>query len=99
MVTTRRRVPPGTDGAISLAGTLAGLGGAVLVTMVATLTLGLGISDAVCIGLGAAGGLFIDSLLGATAERRGWLNNDGVNFLSTFAAALIAGLLFAIIHS
>src|SRR5271156_2998221 len=60
MVTTRRRVPPGTDGAISLAGTLAGLGGAVLVVLVATLTLGLRVSDAVCTGLGAAGGLFVD---------------------------------------
>ena len=98
MVTTRRPVPPGTDGAISLAGTLAGTGGAVLVVLVATLTLGLGVSDAVCAGLGAVGGLFVDSLLGATAERRGWLNNDAVNFLSTFAAAVIASLFFAIIH-
>jgi uncharacterized membrane protein len=28
--------------------------------------------------------------LGATIERRGWLNNDAVNFLSTLAAAGIA---------
>jgi uncharacterized protein (TIGR00297 family) len=98
MVTTRHRVAPGTDGAISLAGTLAGSGGAVLVVLVATLTLGLGAGDAVCAGLGAVGGLFVDSLLGATAERRGWLNNDAVNFLSTFAAAVIAGVFFAIIH-
>jgi uncharacterized protein (TIGR00297 family) len=99
MVTTRRRVSPGTDGAISLAGTLAGLGGAVLVVCVAAITLGLGVSDAVCATLGAAGGLFVDSLLGATAERRGWLNNDAVNFLSTIAAAVIAGLFVAIIRS
>jgi uncharacterized protein (TIGR00297 family) len=99
MVTTRRRVPPGTNGAISLAGTLAGSGGAVLVVLVATLTLGLGVSDAVCAGLGAVGGLFVDSLLGATAERRDWLNNDAVNFLSTFAAAVIGAVIFAIIHS
>jgi uncharacterized protein (TIGR00297 family) len=98
MVTTRRPVPPGTDGAISLAGTLAGLGGAVVVVLVATITLRLRISDAVCAGLGAAGGLFVDSLLGATAERRGWLNNDAVNFLSTCAAAAIAGLFLAIIR-
>jgi uncharacterized protein (TIGR00297 family) len=98
MVTTRRRVPPGTDGAISLAGTLAGSGGAVLVVLVATLTLRLGAGDAVCAGLGAIGGLFVDSLLGATAERRGWLNNDAVNFLSTLAAAVIACVFFAIIH-
>lgn len=98
MVTTRRRVPPGTDGAISLTGTLAGLGGAVLVVLVAAVTLGLGVSDAVCAALGAASGLFVDSLLGATAERRGWLNNDAVNFLSTLVAAVIAGLFFAIIQ-
>lgn len=99
MVTTRRAVPPGTDGAISLAGTLAGTGGAVLVVLVAAFTLELGAGDSVCAGLGAAAGLFVDSLLGATAERRGWLNNDAVNFLSTFAAAVIAGVSFAIIHA
>jgi uncharacterized protein (TIGR00297 family) len=99
MVTTRRRVRPGTDGAISLAGTLAGTGGAVLVVLVAALTLGLGAGDAVCAGLGAVGGLFVDSLLGATAERRGWLNNDAVNFISTCAAAVMAGVCFAIIHN
>jgi uncharacterized protein (TIGR00297 family) len=99
MVTTRRRVPPGTDGAISLAGTLAGTGGAVLVVLVAALTLELGTRGAVGAGLGAVGGLFVDSLLGATAERRGWLNNDAVNFLSTFAAAVMAGVFFAITHS
>jgi uncharacterized protein (TIGR00297 family) len=96
MVTTLRSVPPGTDGAISLAGTLAGTGGAVLIVLVAAVTLGLGTGDAVCAGLGAFGGLFVDSLLGATAERRGWLNNDAVNFLSTVAATLIAGVCFAI---
>jgi len=46
--------------------------------------------------LGALGGLFVDSLLGPTAERRGWLNNDAVNFLSTFATAVIAVVFFAI---
>lgn len=39
-------------------------------------------------------GLFFDSLLGATLERRGWINNDTVNFLSTASAAGFAlGLL------
>jgi uncharacterized membrane protein len=41
-------------------------------------------------------GLLFDSLLGATLERRGWLNNDAVNFLSTAGAASFAlGLLAA----
>ena len=98
LLTTRRRVAPGIDGAISLAGTVAGTSGAVLIVLVAVPTLGLTPGDAVCAGLGAIAGLFVDSLLGATAERRGWLNNDAVNFLSTLAAALIVvAILFAVV--
>jgi uncharacterized membrane protein len=41
-------------------------------------------------------GLFFDSLLGATAEEAGWVNNDLVNFLSTLSAAGFALLLFAL---
>jgi uncharacterized membrane protein len=51
------------------------------------------VGDTAAAALGAVGGLFVDSLLGATIERRGWLNNDAVNFLSTLAAALIATML------
>ena len=90
MITTLRRVAPGSDGAVSLAGTVAGTSGALLVALVAMPALGLSIGSALGAGLGAIGGLFFDSLLGATAERRGWLNNDAVNFLSTIAAAVIA---------
>jgi uncharacterized protein (TIGR00297 family) len=90
LLTTLRRVAPGTDGAISLAGTLAGISGAVVVVVVAVLALGIRPGKALCAGLGAVAGLFVDSLLGATAERRGWLNNDAVNFLSTLAASAIA---------
>jgi uncharacterized membrane protein len=45
---------------------------------------------------GGVFGLFFDSLLGATFERRGWLNNDMVNFLSTAGAAAFA---FAVMAS
>jgi uncharacterized membrane protein len=48
---------------------------------------------------GAVFGLLFDSLLGATLERRGWLNNDAVNFLSTAsAAAFTLGLLAILFH-
>ena len=96
LVTTFARVAPGTDGAVSLTGTLAGMGGAVLVVLVAVATLELERAAAVCALLGAVSGLFIDSLLGATAERRGWLNNDAVNFLSTFASSATAILIFSV---
>jgi len=93
LVTTFRRVAPGTDGAISLAGTVAGVCGALVVAAISQTTLKLSVGDTLAATLGAAGGLFVDSLLGATIERRGWLNNDAVNFLSTLAAALMAVLL------
>ncbi len=90
LLTTLGRVAPGTDGAVSVAGTLAGTSGAVLMVLVAVFALKLSPGNALCAGLGAIAGLFVDSLLGATAERRGWLNNDAVNFLSTLAASVIA---------
>jgi uncharacterized membrane protein len=51
-------------------------------------------AGAILTSLGAGiGGLFFDSLLGATVERRGWIGNDLVNFTSTlFAAALATGV-------
>jgi uncharacterized protein (TIGR00297 family) len=90
MLTTLRRAPPGTDGAISLKGTLAGIAAAAIIS--ATGAPALGMSSAECAVAFAAGvaGLFFDSLLGATLERRGYLGNDLVNFASTLFAALAA---------
>ena len=90
MLTTLRRFPPGTDGAISLYGTLAGIAAAAIIT--ATGAPALGMSPVACVVAFAAGvaGLFFDSLLGATIERRGWINNDLVNFTSTAFAATLA---------
>jgi uncharacterized protein (TIGR00297 family) len=93
LITTFRRVAPGTDGAISASGTAAGVSGALLVIAVSWVTLMLSVRDTSAAALGAVGGLFVDSLLGATLERRGRLNNDAVNFISGVAAALIAVLL------
>jgi uncharacterized protein (TIGR00297 family) len=94
MITTLRQVKPGRNGAISLAGTLAGVIAAGLVAAAGTLALGGG---RIMFAIGCAGGIFgllFDSLLGATLEERGWLNNDAVNFLSTISAAGFAvGLL------
>ncbi len=92
MLTTFRRVPAGTDGAISLPGTLAGFAGAILVAGAAMFGLGLTSIQTGIVIQAAIAGLFVDSLLGATLERAGWLNNDAVNFLSTLATAFFAGL-------
>lgn len=93
LLTTLRPVPAGTDGAVSPAGTLAGFAGAVIVAIAAALGLNLTSGQGALVALAAIAGFIIDSLLGALLERRGWLNNDAVNFLSGLAAAIIAALI------
>lgn len=93
LITTLRPVAAGTDGAVSPAGTLAGVVGAVLVSVAAALALNFTSGQGALVALAAIAGFIIDSLLGALFERRGWLNNDAVNFLSGLAAAGIAALI------
>jgi uncharacterized protein (TIGR00297 family) len=90
MLTTLRRVPPGTDGAITLTGTLAGVAAAALIAGLGVPALGLRPGECVIAFAAGVAGLFFDSLLGATVERRGWIGNDLVNFSSTAFAATIS---------
>jgi uncharacterized protein (TIGR00297 family) len=93
LITTWRKVTPGTDGAITSAGTLAGAAASVAVASVCALThIFAWRSLAACAGAGVAGMIF-DSLLGATLERRRVLGNNAVNFASTIVAAVLAFLL------
>ncbi len=90
LITTWASVPAGTNGAVSLTGTLAGIAAAMIVSSVCVFS-GLLPRPWLVIALGAAIlGTVADSLLGAWLERRGVLNNDSVNFLSTAVAALAA---------
>jgi uncharacterized protein (TIGR00297 family) len=98
MLTTLRAVEPGTDGAVSLAGTLAGMVAAVVVSALGAAALR---GNAELFSVSCAGGvfgLFFDSLLGATFEQAGWLNNDAVNFLSTASAAGFALMMMAVVR-
>jgi uncharacterized protein (TIGR00297 family) len=87
LITTLRTVPPGTDGAISLPGTFAGLAAAAL-TATLGLTLGLvdGPASMTLVALAAFLGTVADSLVGALAPRVG---NELTNVLCTLLAALV----------
>ena len=93
MITSWQRVPAGTDGGVSLRGTAAALAGAIVI---AAISWAVGLVTAhqasVVVYAGFLGTL-VDSLLGALLERRGWINNDVVNLLSTAAALGLAWLL------
>jgi uncharacterized protein (TIGR00297 family) len=90
MLVGLRRVDVGTDGAVTLVGSGAGIVAGALVAIVGVWALRLSVLDGMIVLLAGICGLFFDSLLGATVERRGWLGNDLVNFSSTVFAAGVA---------
>ena len=90
LLTTFKRAAPGTDGAVTLLGTLAGTLGACAIAAISMLSMNPGWPGALSALAGGLIGLWFDTFLGATLESAGWLNNDWVNFLSTAAAALAA---------
>lgn len=94
LITSWKKVPSGTDGGVSLTGTLAGISAAILVCAVCLAVRLISRRNAGIALLAASMGMFADSFLGAWLESRRWLNNDGVNFLSTLIAACFA-ILFA----
>lgn len=85
------RVPPGTNGGVSLAGTMAGLAASLAIAALAA-AFDLVAPDKVLLvtAAGLAGNL-ADSVLGAAFENRGKLDNESVNLLATLVGALVAG--------
>jgi uncharacterized protein (TIGR00297 family) len=90
LITTWERVPTGTDGGITIPGSIAGLAAGLVVAAVATAG-GMLPQAQLWIPVAAGfAGMLIDSVLGATLQRRGWINNETVNFFATLAAAALA---------
>jgi uncharacterized protein (TIGR00297 family) len=95
LITTFERVEPGTDGAVTWQGMVAGLVGAAIIAGIAGAT----IETVGTVGAGlvlACGfvGMTVDSILGATVEGT-VVGNQGVNTLATLAAA-VTGVGFAL---
>jgi len=92
LITTLQPVPPGTEGAISLEGTLASLLGSALMALVMQ-QLGLlqgPVSWLLVTTVGVIATL-LESLIGAGLQQRfSWLSNELVNALQTLIAALLA---------
>jgi uncharacterized protein (TIGR00297 family) len=91
LITTLQPVPPGTEGAVSLEGTLAGIGGSAVIAGVAW-AIGLISVPGIAICLVAA---FLatnaESVIGATLQARwNWLTNERVNIINTAIGAISA---------
>lgn len=78
----------GENGVISLEGILFGIIGAVLIAVIYSLFTGSFINMFWIIIAGLVGNL-CDSVLGATLERKHYINNNVVNFISSLIAALV----------
>lgn len=88
LITTFERVPAGTDGGVTLGGTAAGAVAAGLVSLVGVWAALLPMRWMWIAVAAGVFGMVVDSFLGALFERRGWIGNDSVNFISTVVAAV-----------
>jgi uncharacterized protein (TIGR00297 family) len=99
LITTGKRVATGTDGGVTIPGTVAGLMAGCVIAAIAFAG-GILFRSEIGITVGAGFiGMLADSLLGATAQRRGWLSNQGVNLIGSLAAALLGLALVLQFHS
>jgi uncharacterized protein (TIGR00297 family) len=97
LITTLRPVAPGTEGAVSLEGTLAGLAGALAIGALGV-AVGFFAWPAALV-TAAAGflGSLAESLLGTVAEKRGWMDNNQLNAANTAIGAALAVALVRLI--
>jgi uncharacterized protein (TIGR00297 family) len=94
LITTGRPVPVGTDGGITLAGTLMGLLGAALLSLLGRFIGLTPVRATLPIMLAGLSGNLLDSWLGATLQRSGRMTNEAVNFANTCGGAALGFLGF-----
>jgi uncharacterized protein (TIGR00297 family) len=97
LITTLRPVAPGTEGAVSLEGTLAGLAGALVVGVIGVGTGLFGWGVALLVAVAGLLGSLAESVLGTVSERRGWMGNDLLNAANTAIGALVAVFLLRLL--
>jgi uncharacterized protein (TIGR00297 family) len=90
LITNWQAVPAGTDGGISLPGTVAGMVAGLAVAAICALAGQIPRPAIATVWVSAMFGMLFDSVLGGSLERSGRLNNDQVNFLGTAAAAIVS---------
>ncbi len=98
LITTLQLVPRGTEGAVSLEGTAAGLAAAVAYASVALALGQVDATQAAVVAAAATVANLVESVIGAVAQGKvEWLNNDVVNIIQICLAALLAMITVAVL--
>ncbi|EAZ90544.1 TIGR00297 family protein [Crocosphaera chwakensis] len=94
LITTLKPVSPGTEGAVSLEGTLAGIVASGVIALVGYLVGLINLSSIVYCIIAAFIATNLESLIGATLqEKLDWMTNEIVNIINTFIGSMVAILL------
>jgi len=88
---TFKKVRPGTEGAISMEGTLWGIAASIVIVIVAFVTHLIGFTACIAVIIGAFLGNMVESYIGAKSGKE--INNEVLNFLNTLIGGLISALL------
>ncbi len=94
-----RRVPPGTDGAVSVAGTLAGFAAAAVLAAAGFATFLVTARGAVAVVLAACFGTVLESLLGRAGAPWRVSNGHVLNFVNTLAGAVAAPAVLGVLEN
>lgn len=91
LITTLQSVPPGTEGAVSLEGTLAGIVASIAIAFVGW---GVGLISIAGVGLCVIAAFVatnLESVIGATLQDKfDWMTNEVVNIFNTLIGAIVA---------
>lgn len=97
LITNFQTVEKGTDGGITALGLITGLLGSAIIGILYYFTVQSSLVIAGIIILAGFLGSLVDSILGATLERKGILNNTYVNFFASSSGAIIVFILTSIL--
>ncbi len=93
---TFKKVSPGTEGAVSLEGSIAGIIGALLLSLLAYSINLIDLYSILVITIAAIVSNVFESYMGIFFESKGFANKETINFLNTLVAAVVAYMIISI---
>lgn len=99
LITTLKPVPRGTEGAVSLEGTLAGIFASLIISLLGFAVNLINFQGVIISVIAAFVATTMESLIGATLQAKiTWLSNELVNIINTLIGAICAIMLMILIN-